>query len=195
MPGIVVGVDGSGHSRKALERAANEAAVHHVPLTVLTVHQAVRDVYGSASHYPEDAALTDKARQAAQAETDQVLAGLSAKPASVTVTAVHGLPAEELIKASEGADMLVLGRRGTGGFARLLMGSVTSQVAHHARCPVLIVPWGRLGLVQLARGLSGLRSSWPRGPRDAGRRGAAAGPRRTAPAPPPDPPASRAGRR
>ena len=60
MPGIVVGVDGSGHSRKALERAANEAAVHHVPLTVLTVHQAVRDVYGAASHYPEDAALTDR---------------------------------------------------------------------------------------------------------------------------------------
>ena len=58
MAGIVVGVDGSGHSRKALERAANEAAVHHVPLTVLTVHQAVRDVYGSASHYPEDAAMT-----------------------------------------------------------------------------------------------------------------------------------------
>jgi nucleotide-binding universal stress UspA family protein len=140
MPGIVVGVDGSGHSRKALERAANEAVVHHVPLTVLTVHQAVRDVYGSASHYTDDAALTDKARQAAQADSDQVLAGLSAKPASVTVTAVHGLPAEELIKASEGADMLVLGRRGTGGFGRLVMGSVTSQVAHHARCAVLIVP-------------------------------------------------------
>jgi nucleotide-binding universal stress UspA family protein len=142
MPGIVVGVDGSGHSRKALERAANEAAVHHVPLTVLTVHQAVRDVYGSASHYPEDAAMTDKARQAAQAEADEVLVGLSAKPASVTVTAVHGLPAEELIKASEGADMLVLGRRGTGGFGRLLMGSVSSQVAQHSSCPVLIVPGG-----------------------------------------------------
>ncbi len=140
MSGIVVGVDGSGHSRKALERAANEAAVHHVPLTVLTVHQAVRDVYGAASHYPEDAALTDKARQAAQAETDQVLAALGAQPASVTVTAVHGLPAEELVKASDSADMLVLGRRGTGGFGRLLMGAVTSQVTHHAHCAVLIVP-------------------------------------------------------
>jgi nucleotide-binding universal stress UspA family protein len=140
MPGIVVGVDGSGHSRKALERAANEAVVHHVPLTVVTVHQAVRDVYGSASHYTDDASLTDKARDAAQAETDQVLAALGSRPASVTVTAVHGLPAEELVKASDGADMLVLGRRGTGGFGRLLMGSVTSQVTHHARCAVLIVP-------------------------------------------------------
>ena len=94
MPGIVVGVDGSGHSRKALERAANEAAVHHVPLTVLTIHQAVRDVYGSPSHYPEDASLTDKAKEAAQAETDQVLASVGAQPESVTVTAVHGLPVD-----------------------------------------------------------------------------------------------------
>ena len=140
MPGIVVGVDGSGHSRKALEWAANEAAVHHMPLTVLTVHQAVRDVYGSASHYGDDAALTDKAKEAAQAETDQVLAALGSQPASVTVTAVHGLPVDELIKASQGADMLVLGRRGFGGFARLMMGSVTDQVSRHAHCAVLIVP-------------------------------------------------------
>ena len=140
MPGIVVGVDGSAHSRMALERAANEAAVHHVPLTVLAVHQAVRDVYGSASHYGDDAALTEKAKEAAQAETDQVLAAIDSQPTSVTVTAVHGLPVDELVKVSEGADMIVLGRRGMGGFARMLMGSVSSQVAQHAQCPVLIVP-------------------------------------------------------
>ena len=140
MAGIVVGVDGSGHSRKALERAAAEAAAHGAPLTVLVIHQAVRDVYGGVSHYQEDAALTAKAKEAAQAETDQVLAGLDAKPASVTVTAVHGLPVDELVKASQGADMVVVGRRGMGGFALLLMGSVSSQVAQHAACPVLIVP-------------------------------------------------------
>ena len=140
MPGIVVGVDGSGHSRKALERAAAEAAVHGAALTVLTIHQAVRDVYGSPSHYPEDAALTNKAKEAAQAETDQVLATLGSQPASVTVIAVHGLPVDELIKASQGADMLVLGRRGAGGFARLMMGSVTDQVSRHAHSPVLVVP-------------------------------------------------------
>ena len=140
MPGIVVGVDGSGHSRKALETAAAEAAAHGVPLTVLVIHQAVRDVYGSASHYGDDAALTEKAKEAAQAETDQVLAAAGSQPASVTVTAVHGLPADELIKASQGADMLVLGRRGFGGFARLMMGSVTDQVSRHAHCAVLVVP-------------------------------------------------------
>jgi nucleotide-binding universal stress UspA family protein len=139
MAGIVVGVDGSANSRKALEKAVEEAALHHAPLTVLTVHQAVRDVYGAASHYPEDAAQTEKARVAAQAETDEVLAAASARPESVTVVAVHGLPAEEIVKASEGADMLVVGRRGSGGFSRLMMGSVTSAVAYHSRSPVLIV--------------------------------------------------------
>ena len=140
MAGIVVGVDGSGHSRKALERAAAEAAAHHAALTVLVVHQAIRDVYGYPSHYQEDASQTAKVKEAAQAETDEVVAGLDAKPTSVTVTSVHGLPADELIKASEGADMVVVGRRGTGGFARLTMGGVSSQVTHHAHSPVLVVP-------------------------------------------------------
>ena len=139
MAGIVVGVDGSANSRKALEKAVEEAALHHAPLTVLTVHQAVRDVYGASSHYPGDATQTEKARAAAQAETDEVLAAASARPESVTVTAVHGIPAEEIVKASEGADMLVVGRRGAGGFSRLMMGSVTSAVAYHAHSPVLIV--------------------------------------------------------
>ena len=139
MAGIVVGVDGSANSRKALEKAVEEAVAHHKPLTVLIVHQAVRDVYGAPSHYADDAAMTEKARQAAQAETDEVLAAASARPESVTVVAVHGLPAEELVKASEGADMLVVGRRGAGGFSRLMMGAVTNAVAYHAHCPVLIV--------------------------------------------------------
>ena len=139
MAGIVVGVDGSANSRKALEKAVEEAALHHAPLTVLTVHQAVRDVYGAASHYPGDATQTEKARAAAQAETDEVLAAASARPESVTVTAVHGIPAEEIVKASQGADMLVVGRRGAGGFSRLMMGSVTSAVAYHSHSPVLIV--------------------------------------------------------
>ena len=140
MAGIVVGVDGSGHSRKALERAAAEAVAHNLPLTVLVVHQAERYVYGAVSHYPEDATQTAKVKEAAQAETDEVIAALGARPTSVTVTSVHGLPADELIKASQGADMVVLGRRGAGGFTRLLMGSVSDQVGRYAHCPVLIVP-------------------------------------------------------
>jgi nucleotide-binding universal stress UspA family protein len=141
MPGIIVGVDGSGHSHRALIRAIKEAAVHHAPLTVLTVHQAVVGYSGGPVVYPEDKIETERAREAAQAETDKALAEVGEPhPESVTVTAVHGFPVEVLIDASRDADMIVLGSRGVGGFGPLLMGSVTSQVAHHAACPVLIVP-------------------------------------------------------
>jgi nucleotide-binding universal stress UspA family protein len=49
-------------------------------------------------------------------------------------------PACRLLAAAQDADMIVVGSRGTGGFARLLMGSLSTQVSHHARCPVVIVP-------------------------------------------------------
>ena len=141
MPGITVGVDGSGHSKRALEEAAKEAGIRRVPLSVLTVHQAMVGYSGRPVSYPEDTTLTRQAREAAQAETDKVLAELSGPhPESVTVTAVNGFPAEELVKASRDANIVVLGSRGAGGFKHLRMGSVSNQVAHHAHCPVLIVP-------------------------------------------------------
>ncbi|MDQ2814687.1 MAG: universal stress protein [Actinomycetota bacterium] len=141
MRGILVGLDGSGHSQRALEWAIKEAGLRHAPLTVLTVHQAVANFYGGVSNYADDGPLTQKAREAAQAETDKVLAGLDGPhPESVTVTAVHGFPVEEILKAGSDADMIVVGSRGAGGFTRLLMGSVAGQVAEHAPCPVLIVP-------------------------------------------------------
>lgn len=141
MSGIVVGVDGSGHSQRALERAMKEAAIRHVPLTVLTVQEAIRGYYGHMVTYSDDPERTEDARKAAQAETDEVLAGLDGpRPDSVTVKAVHGFPVEELVNAGKDADMIVLGSRGAGGFTRLMMGSVAGQVAQHAHCPVLIVP-------------------------------------------------------
>jgi nucleotide-binding universal stress UspA family protein len=141
MSGIIVGVDGSGHSQRALELAMKEAAIRRVPLTVLTVHEAIRGYYGGATLYPDDPARTEAARAAAQAETDKVLDGLEGpRPDSVTVKAVHGFPVEELISAGKDADLLVLGSRGAGGFSRLIMGSVAAQVTQHARCPVLLVP-------------------------------------------------------
>ena len=141
MSGIIVGVDGSGHSQRALALAMREAAIRHVPLTVLTVHEAIRGYYSSMVTYSDDPDRTEELRTMVQAETDKVLAALDGPhPDSVTVTAVHGFPVEELINAGKDADMIVLGSRGAGGFTRLMMGSVSSQVAQHAHCPVLIVP-------------------------------------------------------
>lgn len=142
MPGIIVGIDGSTNSHKALEWAVSEAAVRHVPLTVLTVHQAVAGFFTTPVAYPGDQGLADEARDLAQKETDEVLdkIGEEFRPPLVSVRAVTGLPADELLKASAGADMMVVGSRGAGGFARLLMGSVSTQVTHHAHCPVVVVP-------------------------------------------------------
>jgi nucleotide-binding universal stress UspA family protein len=141
MSGIIVGVDGSGHSHRALEWAMREAAVRNTPLVVLTVHEAVAGYFGGVSMYPDDAARTEQARVAAQAESDKVLASLDGpRPESVTVKAVHGFPVEELISAGKDADMIVLGSRGAGGFTRLLMGSTAGQVTQHAHCPVVIIP-------------------------------------------------------
>jgi nucleotide-binding universal stress UspA family protein len=140
MPGILVGIDGSAHSQRALEWAAREAAVRHTSLTVLTVHQAVAGFWGGTLHYAGDESLVEKAREAAQAETDKVLATLDSRPASVTVTAVNGIPAEELINAGADADMIVVGSRGGGGWSRVLLGSVSSKVAEHAQVPVMILP-------------------------------------------------------
>jgi len=146
MPGIIVGIDGSGHSQRALEWAMKEAAIRRVPLTVITVHQAMVGLYGGVSHDPQDLERTEKGRVSAQAETDKVLAGLDGPhPVSVTVRAVHGFPAQELIRASSDADIIVLGSRGAGGFTRLLMGSAAAQVSAHAHCPVVIVPPGDQG--------------------------------------------------
>lgn len=140
MPGIIVGIDGSGHSRRALEWAMKEAALRHAPLTVLTVYPAIAGFFGDAAVHPGGPEATDRTREAAQAETDKVLVGLDGpRPESVTVKAVHGFTVEEIIKAARDADMLVLGSRGAGGFARMVMGSTCYLVAHHAPCPVLIV--------------------------------------------------------
>lgn len=142
MPGILVGIDGSSHSRRALDWAISEAAIRHMPLTVLTVQQAMTSFWAGPMIYPEDADLAEHARKVAQDETDDALRKVAedARPPEVTVLAVPGIPAEEILSMGRDADMIVLGSRGAGGFKKLLMGSVTSQVAHHAHCPVVVIP-------------------------------------------------------
>jgi nucleotide-binding universal stress UspA family protein len=141
MPGIIVGVDGSGHSQQALRWAMNEAAVRHVPLRIITVHPAVVGYYGGVVTSPQDLELTEQAQAAVREEADKVVTELDGPhPESVTVRAVHGFPVEELINASKEADMVVLGSRGAGGFTRLLLGSTAGQVVQHAHCAVVIIP-------------------------------------------------------
>ncbi len=142
MRGIIVGTDGSGRSRKALEWAVREAGMRSAPLTVLIVQQPVTDFFGSADAYPGDRDLTEFARKSALEETEEVLeqARGDPRPASVAVQAVLGIPAEELLRAAVDADMIIVGTRGAGDLKKVLLGSVSSHVVHHGHCPVVIVP-------------------------------------------------------
>src|SRR5262249_47412484 len=143
MPGIVVGVDGSDHSRRALIWAMRQADQQHVPLTVLAVRpdpvRPVTGVYWGVHTYPEDPHNPEVVRKAIQQIADQARNEIGETASQVTVNVVTGDPAEELVKASRAAGLVVVGSRGSGGFASLLMGSVSSKVAHHAACPVVVV--------------------------------------------------------
>ncbi len=144
MPGIIVGVDGSEHSRHALAWAMREAAQHHLPLTVITVRRArvhpATEIYWPMPDYPDGTSLDEESvRKAVRKMVDEAAAETGEPVPDVTVTVTAGNPAEELVRASRDADMLVVGAHGSGGFATLLVGSVSSQVVHHAAAPVVVV--------------------------------------------------------
>jgi nucleotide-binding universal stress UspA family protein len=145
MPGITVGIDGSEHSQRALEWAIKEAAVRNAPLTVLAVHQVAGNHWtGAPEIYPADQPEADKMRQSAQEFVQKTIdAAGGSGPASVTVRAVSGIAAQELISASNDADLVVVGSRGGGGFARLWLGSTANQVVSHSAAPVVVIPAGR----------------------------------------------------
>jgi len=144
MPGIIVGVDGSEHSRRALGWALREAAQHNLPLSVITVRRgAVRpatEVYWPTPDYSDNTSLDEESvRKAIRRMVDDVTAEMAQPVPDVTITVATGNPAEELVRAAQDADMLVVGSHGGGGFANLVLGSVSSQVTHHAATPVVVV--------------------------------------------------------
>lgn len=143
MSRIIVGIDGSSHSQVAPEWAMREAVIRRVPLTVVTVEQVAASGWHGLVVFPADEHFLAEARTAALDLVEKVTQQLDQSAPPVTVQAIFGLPAERLIEASQDADLLVVGSRGTGGFTRLMLGSVSSQVAHHAHCPVVVVPGDR----------------------------------------------------
>ncbi len=99
---------------------------------------------GNPLPVPGDEGRVAEIRKAAEAAVAATAAKVgSSQPDSVTVNAVIGFPTQALIDASKDADLLVVGTRGGGGFGSLALGSVSSQVIHHASCPVVVVPAGK----------------------------------------------------
>ena len=145
MPGITVGIDGSEHSRRALDWAVREAGLRGAPLTVLAVHQVASNHWtGNPEMYPAaDQPATEAIRQAAEDAVQKAVSQAGEPgPASVTVRAVSGLPAQELVSASSDSDLVVVGSRGGGGFSKMVLGSVSTKVVGHAACPVVVIPVG-----------------------------------------------------
>ncbi len=145
MPGITVGIDGSDNAHHALIWAVQEAALRDLPLTVLTVHETIASYWTRRPlDFTGDDELVAQARQAAEQAVAEVARdlGLDGRP-RVTVTAINGFAAQTLVDASADADMLVVGTRGGGGFPHLHLGAISSQVVHHAKCPVVVVPHDR----------------------------------------------------
>ncbi|WP_448628130.1 universal stress protein [Geodermatophilus sp. URMC 64] len=149
--GVLVGHDGSECAQEAMVWAAGLAgraglALHVVRAWGMTT--APRPATWEPGYVPP---MTDF-EQAVHSELEACVAGANLDPSvRVRAHAVHRPPAKALVEASKGADLVVVGARGRGGFSGLLLGSTSDQVVHHARCPVTVVragssrPWSRAG--------------------------------------------------
>ena len=143
---IVVGVDGSECARAALEFALAEAARRDAELDAVSVVPTLE-------HWPVGFGMA--AYSAAMPTLEQIISevqreleawrlvvaeqGKSAAGIAVRVQTLPGAPAAVLVEQTQGADLLVVGHRGRGGFASALLGSVSMHCLLHAPCPITIV--------------------------------------------------------
>ena len=139
---FVVGVDGSEESRAALRWASDQAVAQGARLEVVCAWDL--PFSGLATSYsPEPAGLPDSREIARRAQNalDETLREVlgSDMPVDIERVVESGDPAAVLLRRSEGADMLVVGSRGHGGFDRLLMGSVSEKCVRHATCSVIVI--------------------------------------------------------
>ena len=141
MEKIVVGVDGSAGARAALEFAAGEAALHDARLRVVCAWEIPPALYAGGFGPGLDPETVDAVQVGAERIVSEAVG--AAKELQPTVecegSAVHGRPAEVLLQEARGSDLMVVSNRGHGGFASLLLGSVSHQVVRHAPCPVTVV--------------------------------------------------------
>jgi nucleotide-binding universal stress UspA family protein len=130
---IVVGVDGSDSSVEALTYAAGLAALMNKSLEAVTTWE-----YPSAAMY--ETADWSPERDAEELLEAALTSAFGAdRPVGLTAAVRQGGAARVLIDESENAEMLVLGSRGHGGFAGLVLGSVSAACSAHGKCPVLVV--------------------------------------------------------
>jgi nucleotide-binding universal stress UspA family protein len=135
---IVVGVDGSKASLAALDWALRQARLTGAHLHAVTTWEFPTN-YGWAIPLPDDMDFAADARTILDNAIDTAVAAAPGAEVEVTKSVIEGHAALVLAHVAEGASMLVVGSRGHGEFAGMLLGSVSEYLATHAPCPVLII--------------------------------------------------------
>ena len=143
---IVVGVEGSGYARAALIWALEEAAYRDALVEVVTAYSPTYvPAAPDLGYVPLDSFDLDSEVERMQGDVIESAVAATGHPnVEVRRTLVKGRATDTLMRVAEGAEMLVVGNRGRGGFAGLRLGSVSQAIAHHSPCPLVIV---RTGLI------------------------------------------------
>ena len=138
---IVVGVDGSEGSKKALRWAMGQARISGAAVEAVCAWQDPV-MFGYPYGWPADgfdggtiSALTEKALD----DTVEEVAAELGQPVKIAARVVQGHPAQVLLEAATGAQLLVVGGRGHSAFAGVLLGSVSQHCVQHSSCPVVVV--------------------------------------------------------
>lgn len=133
---IVVGVDGSLPSKAALAWAVRQAGLTGAAVDVVTAWE-----FPSFFPAPWPPDLGGDWKELALRVVTEAVAGLpdSARQVEIRPTVTEGNASQVLLDASDGADLLVVGSRGHGGFMEALLGSVGQHCVHHATCPVVVI--------------------------------------------------------
>lgn len=132
---IVVGVDGSEHAQTALQRAVWEADRWNAKLSVVACVNTAAATWVPPEAFQEG--FLDEVADSVRAQLDEVDEG---RDIDVHIHAMEGNPAQVLSEFSKKVDLLIIGTRGRGGFAGLLLGSTSQNVLSQSVCPTLVVP-------------------------------------------------------
>lgn len=138
MEKILVGIDDSPNARVALRWALEHSAPDDEVVAVHVWHMPATG--GFETTYLDPAPFEQGAQAAAVAVVAEVVGDLGIDEDRVRIRIIGGHPSAVMIEEGRSADHIVLGARGHGGFAGLVLGSVTTSVVNHAPCPVTVVP-------------------------------------------------------
>lgn len=133
---IVVGVDGSADSKRAMGWAIEEA--RRLDMKMLLIHGVELGAAASSPYGSE--MVIEQLQEAGRLVLDDALEFAVGEGVEAETRMEFGSSAHALIEASREADLLVVGSRGHGGFVGLLLGSVSAACVHHSHCPIVVVP-------------------------------------------------------